>query len=136
MAGNGKQKKEQGAWAEKIAADHLKVNGWQVVDRNYECAIGEVDIVCEREGDQLLFVEVRSAGTDYLASPSLTVDRRKQNRIIRTARWYMADKDRLDSYVRFDVVAVEVTHNGAVQVEWYEDAFRPEESGQKQKFLW
>jgi putative endonuclease len=136
MSGSGKRKKEQGAWAEQIAADHLEANGWRVVDRNYDCVIGEIDIVCEGLGDQLVFVEVRSAGTDYLESPSLTVDRGKQSRIIRTARWYMADRDRQDAFVRFDVVAVEANHNGVVQVDWYEDAFRPEESGQKQRFLW
>ena len=129
------RRQKLGRAGEELAAEMLIDSGWKVVERNYQPAVGEIDIICERVGQRLLFVEVRSSSTGYLESSSETVDARKQGQVIKAARWYIQEHERHDWTVRFDVVAVRFS--GEIpSVEWIEDAFRPKPSGQSSRFTW
>jgi len=96
--------KAKGEQAERQAEDYLKARGWTILERNFRTRFGEIDLVA-RDGDTVVFVEVRSRSSDSFGSPEETVTREKRRRIIRTAQAY-AQSRRLDAAMRFDVVAL------------------------------
>lgn len=130
----GCPKQALGRRGEELAVALIEARGWRVAERNYNLGGGEVDIVAERPGE-VIFVEVRSVATDYLATPALTVNRRKQQFVIRGARRYLMERQRDRWRVRFDIVAVSFRQEEAT-LEWLEDAFRPPPSGQLGHYLW
>ena len=78
------------------------------------------------DSDCLVFVEVRYRSRGALASAAVTVDRRKQHKLVRTAEMFLATRPRYASHsARFDVVGVDGRRNGGHSVEWVRDAFRP-----------
>lgn len=95
----------RGQRAEGLAAEHLCAQGYELIQRNYRCKVGEIDIIA-RHGEVLCFVEVRSRRSADFGHPLETVDRRKQTRIIRAAQHYLTAHRGGDAPVRFDVVAI------------------------------
>ncbi len=106
-----------GLQAETRAAEYLQRKGYRVVDRNWTCRGGEIDLVCEH-GDTVVFVEVRARSNDAHGTPLETVVDAKRRRLIRAAEIYLHQKQWWDRACRFDVVAV--TRDG---IEHIEDAF-------------
>ncbi len=95
---------EFGVIAEDRVAAYLKRKGFYIAKRNYKCRYGEIDIIAE-DKDTVVFVEVKARTGDYLVSPAEAVDRRKQRRIIATAKDYYA-KSHCYLKPRFDVAMV------------------------------
>ena len=106
-----------GALAEARAAEFLQRKGFAVVDRNWTCRGGEIDLVC-RDGDTLVFVEVRARSSTSHGTPLETVVDVKRRRLIRAAEIYLHVKKKSDAACRFDVVAIT-----GDRVEHVEDAF-------------
>ena len=125
-------KKCIGRRSEELAAQFLQAHGYGVRDRNYLVREGELDIVVER-GAQLVIVEVRSATTGYLRSPRETVNRKKQLHIVRATEAYLRRFGLQKREVRFDVIAVR-WKKGEAELEWIQDAFRPESTAQSTRF--
>lgn len=93
-------------------------NGYTVLDRNWRCELGEIDLVAA-QGSVLVVVEVKARASDRFGSPALAVDDRKQRRLRRlAAQWLAAHPEHRRFDIRFDVVAV----TGA-QVEVFAAAF-------------
>ena len=117
-----------GAKGEKIAADFLLSQGYQIITRNYTCRSGEIDLVtAEKLPDKkvLAFVEVKYYKENSLRPLRAAVNPAKQKRIIRAARHYLQAGKLNDSYVRFDAVLISFSPNNAVQnIELIKDAFR------------
>ncbi|HRX61695.1 MAG TPA: YraN family protein [Candidatus Competibacter sp.] len=111
----------QGAMAENLARRHLETRGLTLVTRNFRCRVGELDLIM-RDGEQLVFVEVRSRRHSRYGTPAESVTRTKQQRLLRTAAFYLQHQDP-DLPCRFDVVAILQTEGGP-QVEWIRDAFQ------------
>lgn len=89
-----------------MAKEYLLSKGYQVLEMNFRCRMGEVDIVA-RDGQYLCFVEVKYRTGKQTGSPEQAVDTRKQNRICRVADFYMLQhKMGYGTAVRFDVVAI------------------------------
>ena len=79
-----------------------------------------------RDGRCLVIVEVRCRNSRSFVAANLTVDRRKQQKLIRTAAMFLAWNDAYaTSPLRFDVVGVDVDADGATSINWISDAFRP-----------
>jgi len=116
----GSTTRERGSHAEQVAADHLKRNGYRIIRRNFSCKLGEIDIVAQHEGD-LVFVEVRSRAERTSANPIYTINRVKQERIIRAATVYLSRHFTRHPPMRFDVVIVTMTDPPIVEV--IRDAF-------------
>jgi putative endonuclease len=96
---------ESGRSNEDRACAELARRGYVIVERNYRCKLGELDVVA-REGDVLVFVEVRSRRSARYGSALETVNAAKQRRIARVAQHYlMARQPRFES-CRFDVVGI------------------------------
>ncbi len=111
-----------GVWGEEQAARFLQARGWSIVERNFRCPLGEIDIIA-RSGSQLIFVEVKTRRTIAFGLPQEAVGQRKQQQLIRTAQWYL--KGRKDSRInpRFDVLAVVQQKDGRAQIEHLANAF-------------
>ena len=106
-----------GALAEARAAELLQRKGYRVVDRNWTCRGGELDLVCF-DGSTLVFVEVRARADARHGTALESVVDLKRRRLIRAAGIYLHVKKRQDCACRFDVVAVT-----GDTVEHVEDAF-------------
>lgn len=95
---------ERGKRAEKQAADFLRRHGYQIIQENYRWPGGEIDLVA-RDGDCLVFVEVKARRSEAFGLPEEFVHAAKQHKLIRTAQRYLLQHPtELD--VRFDVVAL------------------------------
>jgi putative endonuclease len=112
----GRQNSALGAYGERVAARHLADEGLVVLDRNWRCDAGEIDLVL-RDGDDLVFCEVKTrTGTAY-GHPLEAVDGVKTDRLVRLADRWMETHGVLSARVRFDVVAVLRSPRGAAEVE-------------------
>jgi len=111
-----------GKIGEKIAATYLQKNGYVILTRNYRQKCGEIDIIA-RQGDYLVFVEVKTRSTISHGHPLEAITFRKQKQISMVAQCYLAENNLFNSAARFDVVAVTVFKNNRVQVELVPNAF-------------
>ncbi len=109
---------ERGAAAERDAAQLLIAAGYEILERNFRCKAGELDIIA-RDGDALVFVEVRSRSDDEHGHAVEMIGRAKQRRVVRVARYYLAAAAPRFERCRFDVVAI--TGGDAILLR---DAFR------------
>jgi putative endonuclease len=94
-----------GAAGERRAANWYLDRGYEVLDRNWRCASGEIDLVCARTG-VLVICEVKTRHTDAFGSPLEAVTFAKQRRLRRLAGAWLAQHPRRWAPVRFDVVAI------------------------------
>jgi putative endonuclease len=94
-----------GRFGEQVAADHLEKMGIAVLSRNWRCAEGELDIVA-REGDALVFCEVKTRSSIRFGDPSEAVSADKAARIRRLALRWLAANGISGRELRFDVVTV------------------------------
>ncbi len=106
---------------EDLAVHYLKKQGYTIVVRNYRQRIGEIDIIA-RDGECLVFVEVKTRRTGRYGSPFEAVDNRKQIQISKVALEYMTRYKFDDVEARFDVVAVQFDGH-APKVELMKNAF-------------
>lgn len=100
-----------GRKGERMARRYLKRQGWKIVEKNYKCPFGEVDIVANK-GGVTAFIEVKTRSDDGYGAPSQAVDVRRQSRYIRAAKYYFIGRP-MDCTLRFDVIEVcrgEVNH--------------------------
>ncbi len=95
----------RGHEAERLVADHLRQQGYTVLEHNYRTKTGEIDIILKKN-DLIAFVEVKMRSAHYF-NLSLVVDRSKQQKIIKTALHYAARNHYTQHVLRFDVALVE-----------------------------
>ena len=102
----------RGARGEKLARRFLRSHGYKILYRNFRaCGGGEIDIVC-RDGDTLVFVEVKTRSTAYFGAPSEAVNPEKQRLITRGALAWLRMLDNPDIYFRFDIVEIVMEPDG------------------------
>ncbi len=111
-----------GAYGERVAARHLVSEGMELLDRNWRCRWGELDLVA-RDGNALVFCEVKTRRSDRYGAPAEAVVAVKAKRIRRLAALWMDDTGQHAPEVRFDVVAVLAAPAGAANVEHLRGAF-------------
>lgn len=107
----------QGEDAEQAAFDYLRKQGLTRVERNYRCRFGEIDLIM-RDGNSLVFVEVRMRTSVNFGGALESIDKRKMQKLLATARHYMAAKGTF-SDCRFDAVLL----NGDNRIDWIRNAF-------------
>lgn len=115
-------RREIGAAHEDAAARHLADAGLVLVERNVRCRYGEIDLVL-RDGELLVFAEVRYRRDAGHGGALESVDARKRGRLVGAARWYLHTRPQFANVpCRFDVVAID----GAppFSIDWIRDAFR------------
>jgi len=116
MASTHAQRKALGDYGEQIAADYLTAEGMVILERNYRCPVGEIDIVA-RDGDTLVICEVKTRRDLSHGTPLEAVTTQKARRLRRLAGHWLDDRDLHVPGVRIDVVAVIVPTRGRARVE-------------------
>lgn len=112
----------RGRAAEDAALALLQARGLSLLARNYRCRLGEIDLVM-RDGDELVFVEVRARGGERHGGAAGSVDAHKQRRLHRAARHYLMTHPHAASLpARFDVVAISGP-DGENETHWIRAAF-------------
>jgi putative endonuclease len=112
--------RKKGAQGEELARGYLRSKGFTILDMNYHARMGEIDIIA-RDGDTLVFVEVKSATQGSFGDPLNWIPAWKQERIIKVSLVYLKAKGLMDSPLRYDVITVEPDR----KVLHVRDAFRP-----------
>ncbi len=105
---------ERGRQGEEIAAYALKAHGYEIVERNWRCPAGEIDLVA-RDGEVVVFVEVKLRGSGAFGSPEEAVNEAKRARLLQAGAVYLAEHGLDDVPCRIDVVAIELAPSGKVQ---------------------
>jgi putative endonuclease len=108
--------------AEQLACDYLVKRGLTLLQRNFHCRGGEIDLVMQH-GDSLVFVEVRYRRCTSYGRAAETISQHKQDRVIRCAQYYLTRHRRWNTVARFDVVSIEGAA-GHMRIEWIANAFQ------------
>jgi putative endonuclease len=108
-----------GVAAEALAATYLEARGLKIVARNYQCRLGEIDLIA-REGDATIFVEVRQRKSSAFGGAAASITPRKRMRLIRAARHYLAGMKVMPA-CRFDALLIE---GDPPRIEWIRNAFQ------------
>jgi putative endonuclease len=93
-----------GQRGENLAAKHLRTIGFKIIERNFRCDVGEIDIVA-RDGKTLVFVEVKTRAYDD-PTPEEQVNSEKRHQLTKAAKLYLARYGNIQPAARFDVVAI------------------------------
>jgi putative endonuclease len=113
----------RGKEGESAAAEYLLSSGIKILERNFRCPLGEIDLIAKDE-KTIVFVEVRARQSDGICSPEESITLNKRRRVARAALWYLKQRGLQSFYVRFDVVAVR--WNGEKpEINWIVNAFEP-----------
>ncbi|MGA4643871.1 YraN family protein [Limisphaera sp. 4302-co] len=113
---------QRGALGERAARRHLEKAGLQCLTTNYRTPRGELDLVC-RDGDCLVFVEVKTRSSEEWGRPAAAVDLRRQRRLTRAALWYLRRIGRPRIKVRFDIVEVLLDQDRVREIRHLPNAF-------------
>jgi len=105
------KRRDTGILGEKLAGDFLKRRGYHILETNYRCPYGEIDIVA-RDKDSLVFIEVRTRRSAEFGSPEESITSAKKEKLRATAYHYQQNHDNLPPLWRIDFVAVELDQKG------------------------
>jgi len=108
----------EGLAAEELAAAFLQRKGLRLIEKNFRCAYGEIDLIMQ-DGRTLVFIEVRLRSNAGFGGAAMSINQSKQQKLKRTAERYLQAHG--DSACRFDAVLMSKLDSNAV--EWIQDAF-------------
>ncbi len=111
-----------GQTSERLAEQFLLSKGYRILERNLRTWLGELDLVAE-DGDVLVFVEVKGRTTEAFGGARVAVDHRKQQKLVKLASQYLAQRHLSDKACRFDVVLVQGQPPPQGQIEHLQNAF-------------
>ena len=103
-----------GRTGERLAAERLTQQGYRVLERNFRCTYGEIDLIAE-EGDELVFVEVKTRRGVAYGLPEEAVTIRKQQKLVQVATHYLDMHQYAERAWRIDVVAVQMSTQGKLE---------------------
>ena len=120
---NADARSQRGQWAEQLALDHLRARGLKLIERNYRCNLGEIDLILH-DARTLVFAEVRYRGRADYGTAAESIDPHKRARILRSASHYLQHHAAAaHAECRFDVVLVQGSP-ASPSIEWIPDAFQ------------
>ena len=103
-----------GSSGERLAQEYLGGAGYEILETNYRCQWGEVDIIT-RDGDSLVFVEVRTRRSTSFGTPEESITKEKAQRLIATAETYLDEHQSSAAQWRIDFISVEMDHRGRLK---------------------
>ncbi len=115
MAEQTDPRRTLGEYGERLAERYLRDRGLAVVDRNWRCARGEIDLVA-RDGDCLVFCEVKTRRTARFGAPVEAVNWRKATRLRRLASAWLQVHDEHPARIRIDVIGILCPGDGPARV--------------------
>jgi len=108
-----KDNKRLGDIGEKAAIEYLKKQGYRIIEINFKCKQGEIDIIAA-DNDTIVFVEVKTRSSDVYGQPSEAVNYYKQRKIVQVALVYLAQRKLFNWMSRFDIVEVITDHTDKI----------------------
>lgn len=111
-----------GERGEIAACGFLKEQGYEILEKNYRCKLGEIDVIARRSG-RLAFIEIKTRTSPHFGTPQEAVDLKKQEKISKIAQWYIKEKKLEKTPAAFDVVAVLWKEGQAPEIHLIADAF-------------
>jgi putative endonuclease len=116
------KRRETGAMGENLACEFLGNNGYRIVERNFRCPGGEVDIIAQQK-ETLVFIEVRTKSSRWFGTPEESITPAKMEHLRNVAVYYWQNRPNLPEAWRIDVVAIEMNGRGRVsRIELIENA--------------
>ena len=116
-------RRKRGAQGEQLAVNHLRRQGYQIVERNFSCKLGEVDIIAVKD-EYLVFCEVKSRMSADFGGAIAAVNYNKQQKLVRLANYYYHFRgEHSKKTCRFDVIAVQYHADGKPEIVHLENAF-------------
>ena len=115
-----------GRYYEDLAARHVERHDLRIVDKNFRCKLGEIDLIALDPRERLVFIEVRYRTSHRFGGALASVTTRKQLRLRRAAQVYLkTHREYQHHYCRFDVVGIEKASAQAseVTINWIKSAF-------------
>ncbi len=118
------EKGYSGGLAEQLVVKYLEERGYKIIERNFRCPVGEIDIVSCKD-EYICFTEVRSRSDSSYGEPYETVTFPKQKKISKTAKYFIAENPHYYNRYsfRFDVASVLFIGNSDYSIEYIEGAF-------------
>jgi putative endonuclease len=111
---------------ESQARDYLQAHGLLLLQSNYRCRFGEIDLVM-RDRDTLCFIEVKFRKSMLFGGAAASIPRPKQRKIVKTALFYIsAHKQFANQAIRFDALLIQRQADSSSQIDWIQSAFYAE----------
>ena len=109
-------RKDLGEYGERLAESELLKRGYRIIERNYRCKLGEIDIVCKDAGE-IVIVEVKTRSSRTHGNPQDSITSRKARRLIALGASYLAERRIPDAQWRIDVVAIMIEPEGRPRID-------------------
>lgn len=128
-----KENKVTGNRGEDLAQFFLEDLGFKILERNFTSNMGEIDIIA-KDGDTLVFVEVKSRTQGLFGAPCESVNEPKQNQIYNVAKYYLYIKKLIDPKLRFDVVEVFMLGDYDYRVNYIQDVIFDDPNKRRRRY--
>ena|SRR3989338_7860998 len=112
-----------GIIGEELAYHFLSRKGYKILLKNYECALGEIDLIAKERG-MLVFIEVKTRRSEAFGSPLDSITHQKRHQIVKTAQYYLKRYGIKDVACRFDAVSVLILQDKEPVIEVIQNAFQ------------
>ena len=110
-----------GKEGEELAAKYLETEGYEIIETNYNCGFGEIDIIAKK-GRELAFVEVKTRTQTFFGMPVESVNIPKQRHIYKVAEYYIYKTNAYNYEISFDVIEVYKYQGQAIRIEKIKNA--------------
>ena len=105
-------KRKFGSFGEDKAIQYLQNNNYDIIERNFYCRQGEIDIIAkDNDKNEIVFIEVKTRNNFIFGKPVDAVDTFKQKHIWKSAKYYLYKYNMLNSFIRFDVIEIHTENN-------------------------
>ncbi len=117
-----------GTRGEMLACEYLRKQGYQILETNFRCKMGEIDAVAKKAG-RLRFIEIKTRSGPAFGRPEESVHPSKQKKLTKLAMWYLKEKQIPEISISFDVLAVDWSPVAPPIFKLIEDAFEAAPDG-------
>lgn len=111
-----------GKIGEEIAVKYLENIGYEIIQRNYSCKLGEIDIIAKYK-EELIIIEVKTRTSNLYGLPAEAVNDIKQKHIFKVVQYYLMKNKIEDTYIRIDVIEVYLNKNKTYKLNHIKQAF-------------
>lgn len=115
--------KEIGRFGEDTASKYLEESGYTILDRNFRCRSGEIDIIAS-DGNYIVFIEVKTRSGSFYGTPGEAVNELKQHKIIKVSETYIMKRKLFNYDFRFDVIEIVIDKAKNASIKLIKDAFQ------------
>jgi putative endonuclease len=115
-------KRSIGDAAEKLAEKFLKQRGYKLLQQNFSCRYGEIDLIMLSPDEEIVFIEVRYRKSEDFGGAKASITESKQRKIQKTAEYYLQQHEQDNAICRCDTITI-TSRGDAPHIEWLENAF-------------